>query len=460
MRCCRRARRSASRTRDRGGLQVNAPPAAASHRNRRLARAAGGVALVLLLLALSLRVALRPEHVTGLVLERIGTALGLEITATGIGEYRLRGTPQLVVRDVVAREPGARTAVLKAGRVAISVPWSTLRSRGTLLQVDRVELEGAVLDLPALQAWQAKRPAGETRIPTLTRGLSITDARIDAAGWRLEGLRIELPALHPGRPVSAQVAGRYVDPPTRAAFDLHVALAKPASRTGAAASGSIVVSRGAARGATWRLPGTIRVSGPLHLGDGRLRITPARIGLTARYESGDTRLPFALGLHGPLLVHDGAVAIAPAGVALRGDGVLPVFDARGRVALGRRLLLELDGQLPGWKDAWPALPPPLGQSRSPLPFRLRYLGRPDAGSVATLRLRRDATAFDARFRLPEMLGWANARRDGSPLPPLDGRLTTPRMEISGATLHGVEIDFDDPDVEAAPTDKPAGKGAP
>lgn len=426
---------------------MNAPPAAPSHRNLRLALTAGGVALALLLLALSLRVALRPQHVTGLVLERIGTALGLEITATGIGEYRLRGTPQLVVRDVVAREPGTRTAVLKAKRVSISVPWSTLRSRGALLQVDRVELEGAVLNLPALQAWQAKRPAGETRIPTLTRGLSITDARIDAAGWRLEGLRIDLPALHPDRPVRARVAGRYVDPPTRAAFDLHVALAKPAASTGAAAFGNVTLSRGAAPGATWRLPGTIRASGPLRLGDGRLRIAPAKVGLSARYESGDTRLPFALGLHGPLLVHDGAVAIAPADVALRGDGVLPVFDARGRMALGQRLLLELQGQLHGWKDAWPALPPPLGQSRSPLPFRLRYLGRPDASSVAALQLRRDASAFDARFRLPEVLGWANAMGEGSPLPPLDGRFTTPRMEISGATLHGVEIDFDDRAVE-------------
>lgn len=408
--------------------------------------------MVALLMAVSLRIALRPEHVTAQVVARVGQALGLEITASGIGEYRLRGTPQLVVRDVVAREPGTPTAVLRARRISISVPWSTLRSRGALLQVDRMELDGPVLDLPALQAWRARRPPGDTRIPELAGGLSVTDGRIDAATWRVEGLRIALPALHPERPVAAEVAGRYLAPPTGAAFDLHVALARPSASTGAAAFGTLTLSGGDTPSQRWRLPGAIRVSGPLRLRDGRLRITPAKIGLSGRYESGLSRLPFALGLHGPLLVDAGAVAMAPAGMAMRGEGLLPVFDARGQVALGRRLLLALRGTLPGWKDAWPALPPPLGQSRSPLPFELRYLGRPDASGVAALRLTRDATTFAAQLRLPDMLAWADTAAKGSPLPPLDGRLTTPLIDVSGATLQGVEIDFDDPSI--APSDDP------
>lgn len=434
---------------------MTAPAAPGSRSTRRLALLAGALALVALLLGVSLRVMLRPEVLTGLVLDRVGDALGLEITATGAGEYRLRGTPQLVVRDVTARAPGAGRPVLRAGRIAISVPWSTLRSRGALLDVDRVELEGAVLDLSALRAWQATRPPGETRIPTLIRGLSIRDARIDADGWRVERLRIDLPSLHPRRPVAARVAGRYVDAPTRADFDLDVALARPAAATGAAASGTFAIARDAAGGAAWRLPGSLKVSGPMRLAGGQLRITPARIAMAARYGSGQTRLPFALGLHGPLLFGDATLAIAPAGVALRGEGVLPVFDARGRVALGRRLLLELDGRMPGWKTVWPTLPPPLGQSTAPLPFRLRYLGRPDASDPAALALRRDDTRFAATFRLPDVLRWANAALPGSPLPPLDGELTTPRVEISGATLRGVQITFDDPQVGEAGSDDAA-----
>ena len=97
---------------------------------RRWARIAGAIAVLLLLLALALRVALQPEHVTGLVLGQLGKALGLEITASGPGEYRLGGSPVLVVRGVVAREPGAKTAILRAERVLLSLPWSTIRSRG------------------------------------------------------------------------------------------------------------------------------------------------------------------------------------------------------------------------------------------------------------------------------------------------------------------------------------------
>ena len=77
-----------------------------------------------------------------------------------------------------------------------------------------------------------------------------------------------------------------------------------------------------------------------------------------------------------------------------------------------------------------------------------------------LALRRDDARFDARFRLPDVLGWANAPAPGSPLPPLDGRLTTPRMEISGTTSQGVEIEFHDSDMEDVRTDEVGGVAAP
>ena len=82
-------------------------------------------------------------------------------------------------------------------------------------------------------------------------------------------------------------------------------------------------------------------------------------------------------------------------------------------------------------------------SNSPLPFVLDYSGAANLSGDTALQLRRDATRFDGRFRLPDVLAWIEAAADGSPLPPIDGRLTTPVLEITGATLHGVEITFDD-----------------
>jgi hypothetical protein len=121
---------------------------------------------------------------------------------------------------------------------------------------------------------------------------------------------------------------------------------------------------------------------------------------------------------------------------------VPTLDARGMLALGRKLSLQLDGELAHWPQAWPALPPPIEQSHSVLPFVLRYAGASNLADTASLRLRRDATRFDGRFRLPHVLQWIE-QKGGTPLPPLAGTLTTPELEVSGARLEGVEIQFDD-----------------
>lgn len=416
---------------------------------RRFARGLVVFAILLMVLALLLRFALRPEFVTRMVLQRASAALGLQITAKGIGEYRLRGTPQLVLRQVDAREPGARTAVLRAERVLVAVPWSTLRARGASLQVTRIELDAPVLDLRALQAWQATRPPSKTQIPTLTRGIAVTRGRVVSGDWRIDDLGIDLPRLFPEHPVAAHLRGRYLAPPTTITFDVNAALTRPANDVGAAVIGSVALARD-----DWRLPATIRLSGPLHVGSDdpasgaglALQIAPARLALSAAYAAGKTRVPFVLGLHGPVRFERATWTLAPVGIAVRGKDAVPNLDAHGAIAYGRRLVLRLQGALPEWRDAWPALPPPLGQSTSPLPFRLDYLGKPDASDPATLHLRRDQTRFDARFRLPAVLAWIDAP-PGSPIPPLDGRLTTPRLELSGAQLEGVQVEMDDPDIQ-------------
>lgn len=418
----------------------DAPP---TRRRRRWLRRLLVLGILLLLLSLLATWLLQPKQLVPLILDRAGKSLGLEITADGNAEARLRGEPQLIVRKLVAREPGAKNAILRAERMLLALPWSTLRNGGKDAVIKRIELDAPVLDVPALQAWLAKRPSGEeTKIPTLTGGLRVVDGRIDNDDWRIEDVAVTLPSLHPQMPVEARIQGRYVDAPTAIPFDLAVALTKPANDAGVAVFGPLIIERG-----DWRLPATIQLSGPLHLGEDEVTVLPAKLGVSARYESGDTRLPFSLGLHGPLRFDEATWVLAPVGVALRGESPMPNFDAHGALALGRRLVVELDGALPQWPDAWPTLPAPVSDSASPLPFALRYTGRPDLSEVAGLRLRRDTTDFDGRFRLYDVLGWID-QSGGSPLPPLDGRLRSPQLEISGATLEGVDIVLDDEDVPA------------
>ncbi|HWS77201.1 MAG TPA: hypothetical protein VN205_02380 [Thermomonas sp.] len=407
---------------------------------RRLLRITAIAAVALMLLVGLLAWLMQPPRAVGFLLDRVGPGLGLEIRA-GEADYRLRGTPQLVLHDVVAQRPGDQVPLLRAERVFVSLPWSTIRSRGDDLTAQRIELDAPVLDVPALQRWLATRPPSETRIPTLREGLRVTRGRIANDDWSIDGVEVALPSLSPTAAVNARLRGRYLDLPTRMPFDLDVAMSKPENGAGVAAIGGVTIE-----GEGWTLPARVRVSGPLQLGDDEVRMSPARIGVSARYVSDGSNLPFVLGAHGPLLFDEGVWSLDPAALVLRGEGTIPDATAGGAIALGRRLVLRLQGGIAAWPQAWPVLPPPLSASVSPLAFALDYAGRVDFSGIAALRVRRDDTTLDARFHLPVVMAWLDADAGGSPLPPLQGTLRTPRVEIAGARLEGVEVEFDDPGI--------------
>lgn len=402
----------------------------------------GIVAVLLLLVAGSLLYVAPPQRATRLVLDQLGRTLGLEITASA-GEYQLRGTPTLSVRNVVAREPGAARPLLRADRIFLSLPWSTIRARGNDLTVEKIELDRPFIDLDALQHWLRQRPPGETRIPTLTRGLRIRDGSIVAAGWTLADVTLDLPALAPRQRVAARATGRYRTENLQLPFALDIVLSAPSrdAAVGIAGDVSIVAE-------TWQLPARIRLSGVLHLAD-RWRFDHARLGAGARYESGKTRTPFAFGAAGTLRGIDGGMQLAPAGIAIRSERLIPTLDAHGAVSMSDSLALQFTGVLSAWPESWPALPAPLDASTSPLPFGLKYAGRTDLSDIADLQIDRDAAHFDGRFRVPEIVAWIDAADTGSPVPPLDGRMTTPSIEIAGAQLQGVELTLDDPGLDGA-----------
>jgi hypothetical protein len=427
---------------------VNAPASATPHsRPGRLLRRLALLAALLLAFVLVAGWLLQPRRAVGFLLGRAGNALGLGI-AFGDAGYRLRGTPQLVVDDLVAREPGAGTPILRAKRVLLAVPWSTLRARGADLTVERVELDAPAFDLPAFQHWQATRAPSETRIPTLTDGLRIRDGIVANDDWRIEGLAVDVAELHPERLLRMRVRGRYLDPPLSVPADLAIAVANPVRLAKGAASGVAGVGALDFAGDGWRVPAKATLSGPLRLGRDSVLVKPVSFGMAARYESASTQLPFVLGLHGPMAFNDATWRVVPMQAVLRGGDRVPDLRGRGSLSLGRQLKLHLGGEIAAWPAGWPALPSPLSQSASPLPFALDYTGRMDLADVVALRLQRDDTRFDGRFRIADATEWANAKSRGSLLPPLSGRLGTPRIDIAGATMEGVEVELDDPGLPA------------
>jgi hypothetical protein len=384
---------------------------------------------------------LQPQRAGRYLLQLTGSALGLELSAGRI-DYRLRGTPQLVLDDVEAKRPGDATALLRAERMFVSLPWRTLRTRGADLTVQRIELDAPVLDIPALQRWLATRPAGkQTRIPVLSDGLRVRDGRIDNDDWRIDGIAIDLPALHPQHLLRMRVRGRYLAPPISIPADLAIAIARPQRLLYGKPSGVAGVGALTLADAGWRVPSQVFLAGPLRLGKDSALMKPAKLGIAARHVSGATVAPFRLGLHAPMAFNNATWRFVPLTLVLDGDGSVPDGQARGSLSVGRKLRLQLDGALAGWPDAWPALPPPLSASTSPLPFALDYQGALAFSDSAALSLRRDATTLDARFRLPDVLAWIDAGGQGSPLPPLAGTLSTPRVELDGATLEDVEMEL-------------------
>ena len=417
----------------RGGHESSRAPA--PRRRRRVAV----IVLFLALVAMGalVRWASRPQQVADLVLSQAGRALGLRITAEGVSEYRLRGMPQIVLRDVEARLPGDATPVLRAERILLSLPWTTLRSRGLDLVVHRIELDAPVLDIGALQRWQATRPATTTtRVPRLTDGLSVRRGRVDAGTWRVETIDADVPLLAPDRPVRGHLRGRAIAGETAIPFDVRATLTRPARGAGLGIAGTATVRRSA-----WSLPLQLVMQGVPRDG-GELALEHFVTGARAAYVAGSSRLPFVVGVAGRLAFQRGVV-FAPLGVSVREGGVIPTSKAGGRLAWGDALAFSLDGHLARWPAEWPALPDPIGRPQGPLPFSLVYGGSPDFSGPAEVVLRDGATHFDARLRLPRVLAWLEAADRGTPLPPLDGRLTTPRLEIPGATLLGVEVTIDD-----------------
>ncbi len=122
----------------------DAPP---TRRRRRWLRRLLVLGILLLLLSLLATWLLQPKQLVPLILDRAGKSLGLEITADGNAEAPLRGQPQLIVRRLVAREPGAKKTILRAERVLLALPWSTLRNGGKDAVIKRIELDAPVFKL-------------------------------------------------------------------------------------------------------------------------------------------------------------------------------------------------------------------------------------------------------------------------------------------------------------------------
>lgn len=372
-------------------------------RKRRWPKFLAAFAVLLLIGAWWVNLQLEPNRLTALVLDRLGQSLGLELTIDGTPEYALRPEPRLVLPNLKVRQPGAAVPLLTAKRAEVSLPWSTITGDGSLV-ITRVELERPALDLDALAAWQATRPEGPFELPTLTKGLQVTEGRVIGDGWIVEALELSLPELLPGKPANVAASGRFEQPGTNVTFDATLAMAE------AGLVSDIVLQA-----------------------EGSLK-------------TADLDAPYLIELDGRLDAENDPLTLAISSLTLDSDGVVPDLSAKGSLALGDLLKLDLAGELAGWPADWPALPAPLSESTSPLAYTLAYGGPTDLSAGSRLTLKRDDTTAEATLALPELLTWLD-RDDAGLLPPLQAKLMTPSLVVAGVTLEGVRISIEEDDAE-------------
>lgn len=397
-----------------------------------------GTFLAIVLLGLGL---LQTQFFARFLLSQAGRTLGLELSTSAI-HYQLRGTPALEVSGLSAKQIGQDTPLLKSQRIEVTLPWQTLRNLGAPLVLERIALDAPVLDIPALQRWLASRPSAETtQLPTLRSGLSVHQGQVRNNDWDIENITLTLPHFVPTQLMQLRVSGRYIDAPLQANANLHIDLDSPEALLNKRSAD--LRSRGTLdiHGDGWNLSTQISLAGPLRIGKDSVLLKPAKIGIAGRYAVGTTQTSFKLSLDGPMLFDDANWRFVPVAVTLQGDNLVPSFTARGQIAAGRELRLRLDGTMAHWPSGWPALPVPLSANAAPYTFTLRYTGTPDLANTTQLTLQQDKTHFEATFQLPDVLRWIDGN-NSTPLPPLTGKLTTPRIEMSGVILEGVEVELD------------------
>jgi hypothetical protein len=116
------------------------------------------------------------------------------------------------------------------------------------------------------------------------------------------------------------------------------------------------------------------------------------------------------------------------------------------------LTFDLNGEIPQWPAAWPALPFPDADG-SAVRIALAYAGSTDLQGHATLSLARGDDGIAGEFDLGDIAGWL-AAPIASPLPPVTGAMNAARLQFGSMELRGVKLRVEETAPAAEPDAKP------
>jgi len=368
----------------------------------------GALFALLVLAAFWVSQQLEPKQLAATVLGQAGKSLQLQLSFNGTPDYAFRPEPRLMLPGLVARSLDGQV-FLSAKRAEVSLPWATLTGGEPV--ITRVELDSPVLDVPGLQRWLATRPPSPFKLPTLSKGIAVTDGVVGDADWSLRELFLSLPHLREGDEAKLEAAARYVSGKTELPFKLSAVAATP--------------------GLASPLDLHLQLTAPS--ADHSSKPNLVSIALLGRYAWADPRFRLEADKLGVV-----------------GNSPLPSFSGKGFVESAETMNLVFDAVLDRWPEAWPRLPGALATQTEHLPLHLEYAGKADFSDPLKLATARPGLELSAQVRVPEMQRWLAADA-ASPLPPLQANLKTPSLEFEGVRMEGVEVQVDEGGkAEAAP----------
>ncbi len=352
--------------------------------------------LILAIGAWWVNVQLEPTKLTRTVLGKIGKELNLKFDFDGLPSYAMKPEPRLVLPNLSVVNPIDNKVFLSAKRVEISLPWSTIL--GDTPYITRIAADDPVLNLPVLQAWQATRPKTPFEIPTFTNGLEINNGQVIDAGFSVSKINWSLPHLENQQAIKAKISGVFNQEKTIVSFDGVLTIAKAS-----------LISEF-----------TVESKGELNLGDKPL---PYQIKTAGNYSSLEKSFD-----------------IKSETLSWTSESPLPNLQANLNVSLGDSLKLDSQGTIAEWPKDWPVLPAPLNKQTQNIPYQLSYSGMPDFSDVISLNLSVDKSRFNTTLKIAEIQQWVS-QKDGSLLPPLNGKFDVPNIELDGVSLEGISIEI-------------------
>jgi hypothetical protein len=371
----------------------------AEARRRRWRWILGTLAVLVVAGAIFINAQLEPHRLADTVLGQAGKSLQLRITYQGTPEYAFRPEPRLVLPKLSVAALDAKLAFLTAERAEISLPWSTITGGEPV--ITRITLDAPVLRLPAMRRWLASRPPTPFKLPTLSRGLALSDGTIIDSAWTLRRLSLDLPRLKEGEAAKLEASAIFAAGKTALPFELTALAATPG------------------------------LASPLDL---QLKLKPT----AAAKEPAPA--PIAITMKGSYAWADPRFTLLADNFAMAASSPIPSLQGKGKLELAEQAALEFDAVLSRWPETWPTLPKALAEKGDKLPVQLRYRGSRDFSDPLSLVAARDGTELRASLRITEVQAWL-AAGPATPLPPLQGTLKTPALDFDGITLEGVEVEI-------------------